>query len=155
MNYYDRHTDCCNCFDKVDERVFHYSNQSFGITLCRPCQNWFRDILDFTSATDESINLYFALRFRGVPAILEKNDGYKTIDIAVPEAKVNIEVDGGHHNFNSQQAMRDLERTLYSYKKGYSTLRIPNSLVKYNLDQAADKITEYLVVSRDKKFRRY
>jgi len=154
-NYYNRQTDCYNCFSKVDEKVFHYSNQTFGIILCKSCQEWFRSILDFTSATDEAIGLYFALKHRGVPAILEKNDGFKTIDIAVPDAKVNIEVDGRHHNFDACQALRDLERTLHSYRKGYSTLRIPNSLVKYYLNQAADKITEYLIVSRDKKFKQY
>lgn len=154
MSYNNQQPDCCNCFDKIDERVFQYSNQNFGIALCRPCQDWFRGILACTSATDASISLYFALRLRGVPAELEKHDGFKTIDIAVPDAKVNIEVDGEHHNKNSQQAMRDLDRTLYAYKKGFLTLRIPNSLVKSNLDQAADKITEYLVVSRERKFRR-
>lgn len=153
MSYNIRHKDCSNCFEKLDERVFHYSIENYGIALCRTCQNWFRDILDFTSATDESINLYFALRSRRVPAILEKNDGFKTIDIAVPEAKVNIEVDGGHHSFNPQQALCDLGRTLYSFKRGYSTIRIPNSLIKYNLDQTADLLIEYLVVSRDKTFR--
>lgn len=39
--------------------------------------------------------LYFSLREREVPAELEKFDGYKTIDIAVVEVKVNIEVAGG------------------------------------------------------------
>lgn len=119
-------------------------------------QDWFRDILDFSSATNEAIALYFALKQRGVPAILEKNDGHKTIDIAVPDAKVNIEVDGEHHNYDAKQAMKDLERTLYSFKKGYSTLRIPNSLTRStnSLEQAADKITEYLIVSKDQKYKR-
>lgn len=154
MMYNNKQLNCNNCFEEIDERVFHYSNQNLGVALCRNCQIWFRSILDFTSATDEAITLYFALKHRGVPAILEKNDGFKTIDIAVPQAKVNIEVDGGHHNFNSQQAMRDLERTLYSYKKGYSTLRIPNSLIRFNLNATADKITEYLIISRDRKYQK-
>jgi very-short-patch-repair endonuclease len=143
---------CTNCNIDIDERVYNYSNQVFRVTLCRTCQEWFRDILNFTSATNESIELYFALRLRGVPAVLEKNDGFKTIDIAVPDAKVNIEVDGGHHNFNADQALRDLERTLFSFKKGFLTIRIPNALVRYNLNLAADKITEFLIISRDRKF---
>jgi len=144
--------ECQNCFIKITNGVFDFSTQNFGWSLCMPCQDWFSDINKFTSATPESTNLYFALRRRGVPAILEKNDGFKTIDIAVPDAKVHIEVDGAHHNLDSQQAMRDLERTLHSYKRGYCTLRIPNSLVRhYNLEKTAGKITEYLVVSRDKK----
>jgi hypothetical protein len=34
------------------------------------------------------------LKKREVPAELEKFDGHKTIDIAVADARVNIEVDG-------------------------------------------------------------
>ena len=155
MKYYTQKSDCVNCSINIDTKVYSNSTENFGHSLCMPCQNWFRGILEYTSATDEAINLYFALKKRGVPAILEKNDGFKTIDIAVPEAKVNIEVDGGHHNFNHRQAMRDLERTLYSYKKGFSTLRIPNSLARLHLEDAADKITEFLVISRNRKYNKY
>jgi very-short-patch-repair endonuclease len=119
------------------------------------CQDWLREIQEFTSATDESIALFFALTQRGVPAKLEKNDGFKTIDIAVPDAKVNIEVDGVQHNLSSYQALSDLKRTLHSYKKGYSTLRIPNSLVKTKLEDTADLITEFLIESRNRKKPRY
>lgn len=34
---------------------------------------------------------------------MEKFDGFKHIDIAIPEAKVNIEVDGGHHNISTNR----------------------------------------------------
>jgi very-short-patch-repair endonuclease len=61
---------------------------------------------------------------------LEKFDGYKHIDIAIPEVKVDIEVDGNQHNWSRRQALADLKRTYYSFKKGYLTLRIPNVLVR-------------------------
>jgi very-short-patch-repair endonuclease len=155
MIHYNQHPECVQCEIDIDAKVFSYSTQIFGHPLCRKCQDWFRDILEYSTATNESINLYFALRQRGVPAQLEKSDGFKTIDIAVPQAKVNIEVDGGHHNYNAGQAMSDLKRTLYSYKRGYSTLRIPNSLAKHDLDEAADLITEYLIESRQRRKKRY
>lgn len=155
MIHYNQHVDCVQCDIVLEVKVFKYSIDQFGHPLCRKCQDWFRGVLDNTTATDEAIDLYFALRQRGVPAQLEKSDGYKTIDIAVPQAKVNIEVDGGQHNYSAKQAMSDLKRTLYSYKKGYSTLRIPNSLAKHDLEEAADLITEYLIESRDRKKKRY
>lgn len=155
MIKYNRNSDCMQCEKSIDTRVFNYSIENYGHPLCRNCQDWFEDILDYSTATEEAINLYFALKERGVPAQLEKSDGFKTIDIAVPHAKVNIEVDGGHHNYSSRQAMSDLKRTLYSFKKGYSTLRIPNSLAKHDLDEAADLITEYLIESRDRKMKKY
>ena len=144
---------CIECNKHIDNRVYNYSTENFGHPMCIPCQNWFKDMVEHSSATNESIDLYFALKRRDVPAILEKNDGFKTIDIAVPHAKVNIEVDGAHHNYSSEQAMRDLHRTLYSFKKGYSTLRIPNSLARHNLEEAADLITEFLITNRDRNKR--
>lgn len=142
---------CVECNSRINESVFEYSLNNFSHPFCIPCQGWFKDVLVFSSATDEAIELYFALKRRGVPAMLEKNDGYKTIDIAVPDAKVNIEVDGMHHNYSPQQAMSDLNRTLYSLKKGFLTLRIPNSLVRTHLEETADKITELLVVNKTQR----
>lgn len=151
MNLYEEEIKCQNCKVEITEKISKYSELHFGYPLCKSCQDWLKDIADTTSATNESISVYFALKKRNVPAQLEKSDGFKTIDIAVPHAKVNIEVDGGHHIYNVKQAMSDLKRTLHSYKKGYSTLRIPNSLAKHDLDQAADLITEFLKISRDSK----
>lgn len=156
MIHYRKNSDCIQCNSKIDLRVFNYSIENYRHPLCRSCQEWFEDILEYSTATDEAIDLYFALRQREVPAKLEKSDGFKTIDIAIPHAKVNIEVDGGHHNYSARQAMSDLKRILHSFKKGYYTLHIPNSLVKYNIDEAADLITEFLIESRNQiKPRQY
>ncbi|MFA7380572.1 MAG: hypothetical protein WC150_08935 [Bacteroidia bacterium] len=101
--------------------------------------------------TYETIRLYFALRQRGVPAELEKYDGTKHIDISISDAKINIEVDGAHHNFDRNQALTDLMRTYYSFLKGYYTLRIPNSLVYDDkiLEKTADWIVNLLNESKN------
>jgi very-short-patch-repair endonuclease len=151
MGRYSKNYGCVRCEYDIEDRVFRYSMEHYFHPLCRSCQDWFKDILKYTTATDFAIELYFALKIRGVSAQLEKVDGYKTIDIAVPEAKVNIEVDGKHHAYDGRQALTDLKRTLYSFKKGYTTLRIPNVLTGYDLEQTADLIAEYLVVSRSRK----
>lgn len=135
---------CLECGDPIDPNVYDYSCEHFHAALCRPCQDWLRNKQHET--TPETIELYFALLKRGVPAELEKFDGHKTIDIAVTVAKVNIEVDGGHHNYDHRQALADLQRTYYAFKKGYLTLRIPNSLVTNSLDDTAKYITEFLNV---------
>src|SRR5687768_2932568 len=102
---------CLECDNKIHKDVHKYSVDNFGIPLCRPCQGWVREMEG--QSTYETICLYFALKERGVPAELEKFDGHKTIDIAVVECKVNIEVDGGHHNYSYKQALADLKRTYY------------------------------------------
>jgi very-short-patch-repair endonuclease len=92
----------------------------------------------------------FSLKKRGVPAELEKFDGYKTIDIAVVDAKVNIEVDCHQHISNPKQALADLKRTYFSLQKGFLTLRIPTALIRENLEATADYITTFLLENKNK-----
>lgn len=137
-------SNCIECGKSLTFKVMEYSSENYGVLLCIEHQNWIEYISTIT--TEETIRLYFALKERGVPAQIEKFDGYKHIDIAIPEAKVNIEVDGKHHNYNKNQALSDLKRTYHSFLKGYFTLRIPNSLV-YNddtLEESADYIVQFL-----------
>ncbi|WP_210410146.1 DUF559 domain-containing protein [Leptospira selangorensis] len=141
MGYY-----CNVCKVTISFEVYQFSMDKIGLPLCRNCQSSSskrkNNILE---STLEAKALYNALKARGVPAKLELFDGFKHIDIAIPEAKVNIEVDGGHHNFDKKQALADLKRTYYSFKKGYLTLRIPNSLItKGNLNETADFIVDFL-----------
>jgi len=133
---------CLYCKKEIAGVVFDYSTQHFGFPLCRVHQDQLKPGLE--KATDASRKLFIALLERNVPAHIEKFDGFKHIDIAIPKARVNIEVDGQHHNYSPRQALSDLQRTLYSFQKGYLTLRIPNSLIHDNLYQAADYIVDFL-----------
>jgi very-short-patch-repair endonuclease len=102
--------------------------------------------------TSEQEALYLALLNRDVPAEMEKWEGYKHIDIAIPEVKVNIEVDGGHHNTSKRHALSDLKRTYHSHKKGYATIRIPNCLTrdKKTIEETAEYIVKLLNHNFDK-----
>src|SRR6187431_1462495 len=105
MHRYQQNFGCIECEGWIEDRVYNYSMDHFSQPLCRRCQKWFEDILEYSTATDYSIEIYFALKARGVPAQLEKLDGFKSIDIAVPSVKVNIEVDGRHHTYDGRQAL--------------------------------------------------
>ncbi|MFV0402917.1 MAG: DUF559 domain-containing protein [Bacteroides graminisolvens] len=117
-------------------------------------QRWLKNTRNHS--TDYAIRLYFHLKGNGVPAQLEKFDGHKHIDIAIPEAKINIEVDGMHHNYNPKQALADLKRTYYSFRKGYYTIRIPNSLTKEidTIVETAELITEIANEALKQKYYR-
>ena len=135
MGYY-----CNKCNEDITADEYHYSLKKFKRVLCMGCQsNNSKNV-----STPEEEKLYNALKKAGVPAKLNKYDGYKHIDIAIPKARVNIEVDGGHHNLNYKQALADLKRTYYSFKKGYLTLRIPNSLIRNQFDETVNYIVEFL-----------
>ena len=99
-------------------------------------------------STTETQKLCFALQGSGVRALIDFWDGHKHIDIAIPEAKLNIEVDGIQHNQSSKQALADLKRTYYSFKKGYFTLRIPNSLIGENFKECVDLVLDMVKENR-------
>jgi very-short-patch-repair endonuclease len=142
---------CYECGAILDRAVENYSINHFdGIPLCREHQKWIQKIAE--KATKSAIKLYFALKERGIHDLeLEKYDGYKHIDIAVVKSHINIEIDGGHHNFDKKQALSDLKRTYYSFIKGYFTLRIPNRLTEDNiLDETADYIADMLEIGKEK-----
>jgi hypothetical protein len=139
---------CLECDCPIQKDVFNYSTKNFDVPLCRQHQTWFKKQLN--KSTPEAIYLYFALKEYGVPAELEKHDGYKTVDIVIEDAKVHIEVDGGHHNYDNRQALADLRRTYYSFLDGYFTLRIPNSLIRWNLDVTTEEIVAFLKLNKKK-----
>lgn len=135
---------CTECGELLNRAIISFSTGNFGLPLCIAHQRWVNSMSEIS--TQETIRLYFALKQRGVPAQLEKFDGYKHIDIAIPEAKINIEVDGGHHNYSTRQALSDLKRSYFSFVKGFHTIRIPNSLVYDDnvLEETADYIVRFL-----------
>ncbi|PIZ52341.1 hypothetical protein COY26_04760, partial [Candidatus Woesearchaeota archaeon CG_4_10_14_0_2_um_filter_33_10] len=73
------------------------------------------------------------------------------IDVAIPKYGINIEVDGEYHNTRPKQALADLKRTYYSYKKGFFTLRIPNSLVEKHFEECVDLIIEIVNLNKNKE----
>ena len=155
MGYY-----CNKCTEGISAAVYSFSIKKFDLPLCMGCHKSFstKSVDKISSrivlrpnkkkdkSTPQSRMLCDQLKEMGWIAILEKWDGYKHIDIAIPEVKVNIEVDGVHHNSSKKQALADLKRTFHSFKKGYVTLRIPNSLVSDPKvsRETADYISEFL-----------
>jgi len=142
---------CCQCGIYIDNTVKAYSVRNYyGYSLCIDCQNKIKRKMA-RGTTIETIKLYLALRQRDVPAELEKFDRHKHIDMAVPTAKLNIEVDGLHHNFDTKQALADLERTYHSFRKGFYTIRIPNSLVCDDdiLSKTANYLIKFVKYNRD------
>lgn len=83
-----------------------------------------------------------ALEERGVKVYVELHDGFKTVDLALPRAKINIEVDGIQHLTDPKQILADLGRGYYSHKNGYDTMHIQNEMVRTHLGEIADALAE-------------
>ncbi|MFT4311711.1 MAG: hypothetical protein ACMXYF_00595 [Candidatus Woesearchaeota archaeon] len=90
---------CKKCKLAITKQEFDYSKKYFFKPLCRRCQ-----------PTPEAKKLGYLLKNKGWFVEFEKYDGYKSIDLAIVDAKVNIEVDGSHHNLKPEQALADLKK---------------------------------------------
>ncbi len=96
----------------------------------------------FKVPTAEAESLRQALEDRDVKVYVELHDGFKTVDLALPRAKINIEVDGIQHLTDPKQILADLGRGYYSHKNGYNTMHIPNEMVRLHLEEIADALAE-------------
>lgn len=92
--------------------------------------------------TKEASDLKESLQKRGVKVYVELDDGYKHIDLAIPKARLNIEVDGIKHLTDPNQIVADLGRGYFSHKNGYNTMHIPNEMIHQHLEAIADALAE-------------
>jgi very-short-patch-repair endonuclease len=112
--------------------------------------------------TPQARRLHEALKERGIFNKLEPFDGYKHVDISIPWAKLNIEIDGKYHLTFPEHLFRDLQRDACSHNDGIDTIRIPNLYVDSDLDGIANSIAvvarkrhEGGTPSRQTRYRRY
>lgn len=99
------------------------------------------------NSTPQAIALHQALMARGIKCQLEVCDGHKHVDISIPWAKLDIEVDGNQHYTDARQMKADLDRSYYSSQNDeFDTIHIPNMAVDKYLDKVADAIAR---VARD------
>jgi len=97
--------------------------------------------MDKPIITPQVTNLYNALRERNIKCEIEFWDGHKHIDISIPWAMIDIEVDGLHHYTNPEQIRSDFNRNYWSIKRDdFDTLHIPNIIIENHLDAVANAI---------------
>lgn len=106
----------------------------------------------YTVPTKEAHALKEALEKLGVKVYKELDDGYKTIDLALPRAKINIEVDGIQHLTDPKQIVADLSRGYYSHRDGYDTMHIPNEMIRLHLEEIAKALAEASRIREKKIF---
>jgi very-short-patch-repair endonuclease len=116
----------------------------FGKALCMTHQRTHQKAPLYPSqeskVTPQAIRLSKALHDLRVEHELEHYDGYKHVDIAIPSARLYLELDGTQHAFNPKQMIADDERDKYSQKSGWTTKRIPNGWIDKDVDRLASSI---------------
>jgi len=138
---------CNECGKRISPEAYKYSREHFNRALCGQHQ---REARLGSKITPQARTIGEILKQKGHNVEYEKWDHYKHIDIAITKCKVNIEIDGPQHNLDPKQALADLKRTYYSFKKGFITLRIPNCLVQTAelMQETANFIDEFLQESK-------
>ena len=96
----------------------------------------------YKEPTQEEKDLKKALENLGVYVLSQVPDGHKHIDLAIPDAKINIEVDGPKHLTDPNQIVKDLLRSHYSDDLGYFTIHIPNDYIHSDLEKIAKALAE-------------
>lgn len=93
-------------------------------------------------STPEAASLRTALEKYGIKVLSEVYDGHKHIDLTIPDAHINIEIDGKQHLTDPNQILADLSRSHYSDDLGYHTLHIHNKEIQESLEEIAIAIAE-------------
>jgi very-short-patch-repair endonuclease len=99
-------------------------------------------IKKFRTPTKEAADLKNEIEKHGVRVLVELHDGHKHIDLTIPKAKLNVEVDGIQHLTNPDQIVADLSRGYYSHKNGFDTMHIPNEMVRLHLNEISTALAE-------------
>lgn len=93
--------------------------------------------------TPEAQALKEALEKHGLRVLVEVGaDGHKHVDLAIPAARLNIEVDGNQHLTSAHQILSDLKREHGSDQLAYDTIHIPNAQIHSELEAIASALAE-------------
>jgi very-short-patch-repair endonuclease len=98
--------------------------------------------MGFKEPTPEALGLKTALEKLGIRVLVEVDDHHKHIDLAIPDSRINIEVDGTQHLTDPYQILSDLKRSHYSDKLGYDTVHITNHSINNDLGGIASALAE-------------
>ena len=149
----------CNfCKNTISDEEYRYSMAHYNKPLCRyhqktekqfykpPSENYQKSSsyskITNSKITPQARKLSEALKRRGIKHKLEDYDGYKHVDISIPWANLNIEIDGKQHSLNPKQLYADLERDSFSHEDGIVTKRYTNEDIDRYVEQIADAIAK-------------
>ena len=131
---------CVECKSPLSYLDHRKSMEKFRTELCPAHLKRMERFIAQHDAADETIILYYALKEKGIVPMLAWWDGKRTVDLAISRVKLNIEIDRSLEPMTSDQALQDLEKTMHSYKNGFTTIRIPYTLLHKDLGRTVENI---------------
>ena len=131
---------CSDCGKNISQHEHKESFEALGVVLCERHAKLIKRIILNNNTPLEAIQLFYALKEKGAHPMLEWWDGNKSVDIAFSRVKLNIEVDTDYNLITHEQAIKDLEEAMYSFKNGFTTIRIPHLTIKYYLEDTVNNV---------------
>jgi len=131
---------CLDCKKELSYLDHKTSMEFYDVELCSKHKKRMDRLISQNNTPIEAIKLYYGLKKAGVHPMLEWWDGKKSVDIAFSRVKLNIEIDSEYQMLTHEQAMNDLEESMHSFQDGFTTLRIPSTLIKYYLNETVNNI---------------
>ncbi|MEA1787459.1 hypothetical protein U1E44_15260 [Arenibacter sp. GZD96] len=131
---------CFECKKELQDSQYKKSISTLGVALCDRHTSLILNLMAANNTPKEAVQLYFGLKAAGIKPTLEWWDGSKFVDLSISRVKLNIEIDTNYQRITHQQAIKDLEKAMNSFKNGFTTIRIPHVLIKYYLNETVDNI---------------
>jgi hypothetical protein len=129
---------CLACGLPISLGVHYFSQRIYGHSLCM------RDLymIEESGTAARTVDLFLALKSRGFPLVLEHFDGFKRVDIALPD-KLYIEVYESEYS-GRPSISGDLARTFYSLEKNIPTIVILCSMLEdqFSFNHAVKEISK-------------
>lgn len=124
---------CIECQHTLNDHDLNEALVSYRVPLCTKHKERLDGLIEKHGTPIEAIQLYYGLKQANVKPMLEWWNGKRSVDIAISRAKLNIIIDTEYEQMTHQEAMHDLEDTMHSFKNGFTTIRIPQSLIEHYL----------------------
>jgi hypothetical protein len=132
--------DCLECKKELSYIDHKNSFDAYGVELCKQHKGRMDKLVNTKKTPVEAIKLYYGLKEIGISSMLEWWDGKKSVDLAISRVKLNIEIDTEYNTITHEQAIMDLEEAMHSFKNGFTTIRIPDVVIKYYLKETVKNI---------------
>ncbi|AWX46270.1 hypothetical protein HME9304_03302 [Flagellimonas maritima] len=131
---------CKDCDKNIGYVQHKESMDSLGVELCERHTRLIKKIILNNNTPLEAIQLFYALKEAGANPMLEWWDGKKSVDVAISRVKLNINIDRDYKMITHEQAIKDLEEAMHSFKDGFTTIKIPHLAVKYYIEETVQNI---------------
>ncbi len=131
---------CLECKKTLSSSEHKNAMDLYGVSLCKRHKERMDNLHKQNNTPIEAIKLYYALKQEGANPMLEWWDGKKSVDLAFSRVKLNIEIDTDYHMLSHEQAILDLTNMMHSFQDGFTTIRIPHTIIKHFLRETVDNI---------------